>query len=634
MHQHFRMKPFALAVLCAMLHAPLLAQHSRPSPPSSLEHLQAQAAVHSELIQCAMAGEAGIGASTVRWANKLTRLSPRPHHLPEVEALKASKLAEKMRSTLPLNDNEEGNAKSVNPVVAANFEANWSVQSTPPDNSMAISNAGRIVSVNNDEIVYMNASGQLLEFQSWADFVDDASLTASLYDPKVIYDSQADRFVLALLHGSTAETSKVILCFSQTNDPQQGWWKYYLTGNPLNNNCWFDYPGLGVSNNEVYVTGNLFTSGNNQFNQAIIYQVTKALGYAGGNINWQYWSNLSATPYAAFTLQPASYGQQGNYGPGVYFVSSAAGGANALRVWDLTNDLGANPALNAYTVSVTPYSPAAPANQLGSSNLLDNGDCRVLSAFFLNGRIHCVFGTDAGSGWNGIRYTRIATSNMSATQATLGAVGSSDYCFPALASFGTTATDTDVMIAFLRSSGGIYPEARVVNCDAALSWSPTTLMKSGETFVNFLQGQQRWGDYTGMCRKHNASQPTVWAAACYGASIPQASTANTYKTWVAEIQGAGTVDLPEATEAPSALRLYPNPAIDYFHMDFNVQERAKLRIAVLDARGALVKLLYEEERSPADYRFTFNRGALSAGAYSLVIHANETLIGHETLVIH
>lgn len=547
--------------------------------------------------------------------------------------MKMAKLPEKQAIWRGADAEEQGAPKAVTPTIGANFEANWSVVSTPPDNSVAISNAGRIVSVNNDEIVYMNTAGQIQQFLSWPDFVNDPTLNASLYDPKVLYDSQADRFVLVLLHGSTAGTTKVILCFSQTNNPQDGWWKYYLTGNPLNNNCWFDYPGLGISNNEVYVTGNLFTSEANQFNQALVYQVSKAAGYAGGNINWQYWHNLNASPYSAFTLQPASFGHQGNYGPGIYFVSSSAGGANSLRLWDLTDDLTGSPQLNAATVPVPAYSPAAPANQLGSNELLDNGDCRMLSAFYLPGLVHCVFATDAGSGWNGVRYTRINVSNNTAQQATLGAPGTADYCYPAVASFSTGISGTDVMIAFLRSAPNSYPEARVVNCDEALNWSPTTLVKAGETFVNFLQGNERWGDYTGICRKHNAGQPTVWLAACYGANIPDASTNNTYKTWIAEVQGAGSVGLEESQPAAAGVRVFPNPAMDLIQLDFTLMERARLRIELIDARGALAKLLFEEERSPAEYRISFNRGALAAGSYTLIVRSNETIIGHETLVV-
>ena len=114
---------------------------------------------------------------------------------------------------------------------------------------------------------------------------------------------------MVVLHGSTAATSKVLCCFSQSNDPSDGWWVYNLTGDPLSNNQWFDYPAIGVSTNEVYVTGNLFSSGGNVFGEAVIYQLPKASGYAGQAISWAYWDGIATSPYDAFSLVPASWGQ-------------------------------------------------------------------------------------------------------------------------------------------------------------------------------------------------------------------------------------------------------------------------------------------------------------------------------------
>ena len=109
---------------------------------------------------------------------------------------------------LAVPENEKG-GRAVNPVIGIDFEANWSTESTPPDNSMAISNGGFIITANNDGVEYYNSSGTFLYFDFWSDFFNDNSLTASIYDPKVIYDSGADRFVLVLLHGSNANTPRM-----------------------------------------------------------------------------------------------------------------------------------------------------------------------------------------------------------------------------------------------------------------------------------------------------------------------------------------------------------------------------------------------------------------------------------------
>lgn len=631
----YRHRSVALSgLLCIVLVA--AAQHPMPVLPTQpgSQPYPTGDGLRSAIMTAEPLGVAGMGDPAVRWMGKVSRVSARDHALPEVAAIKAAKLAEKLAGHDPKAVDELAVRKNLQPEVGANFEANWSIAQTPPDNSMAISNGGIIVTANNDEVLYMNSSGALLQFFAWQDFFNNSQLNANIYDPKVIYDSQADRFIMTILHGSTAANSLVLLCFSQTNNPVNGgWWVYSLPGNVLQNNTWFDYPGMGVSTNDVFISGNLFTSGNNQFNQALVFQVGKAQGYAGQQLSYLWWSGLNNTPYPAFTLQPAGWGQQGNAGPGMLFVSSNAGGGNVLRVWEITNTIGANPQLNAFTTSVPPYSPAANASQQGSQDLLDNGDCRVLSAFHLGDRIHFVHHTDIGGTWNGVRYGRINVNDLQTQTANLGNQGVSDLSYPAVASFGTNPSDHGVMIAFTRSSPAMFPEARVAYCDQNLSFSNGILVKQGETFVNFLQqgNVERWGDYTGIARRHNASEPKVWMAACYGANI-QGNLNNTWKTWVAEIGATGGVGIEETAVAP-AMRVYPNPVVDIFQLRFELQETSALRVEIIDARGALVKLLHEDTRRPGEYLLTFNRGALTSGVYQLVVRGTNTLIGHETIIV-
>lgn len=606
------------------------AQHLRPQlPPASpgpyaTGHAQRSAAQHT-----ALAAFVDNAAVTTRWASKVARIGARQHGLPEVNAIKDAKLATKWTGNARPHGAPQGAPKAVTPEIGVAFEANWSSQQTPPDNSMAISNGGWIVTCNNDGILYYSSAGTYSFGAFWSDFFSGQGLNANIYDPKVLYDSQADRFFMVVLHGSTAADSKLLLCFSQTNDPNDGWWIYQLPGNVMQNNTWFDYPSIGVSNNEVYVSGNLFTSGNNQFNQAILFQVQKAQGYAGNNLNWQYWFGLDSD-IGGFTVTPASWGQSGNYGPGILLVSSAAGGDNRYVLWDLTDDMTGNPALNTYTVTVPAYSPAADAQMPGNADLLDNGDCRLLGAFYLNNTVHCVHHKDVGSGWNGIAYTRININNLSATQQTFGTPGVADISYPQFASYATTTSDPSVMIAHLRSSTSVYPEVRVVNCDAGMNWSSGVQVKAGETYVDFIQGEDRWGDYTGMARKHNATEPEVWLAGCYGANISGVLN-NTWKTWVAQIGGSSTA-VAETSTAPAA-QVFPSPAVDLFTVVFQVRDREEHVIEVLDALGAVVKQLHRAVLNPGEYRASFNRGQLAPGQYLISIRTPNTRIAHEKLVV-
>jgi hypothetical protein len=621
------MKQTALILPFLMLSF-LFAQEYKIHPIKDSGTAEYLAAQKSPIQSAVLHKEIGTSVSKTKWAISVRPTFSRKHYSEEIAAIKQSKMPAKIQSNS--GSSEEPKTTAANPVIGTNFEANWSLQSAPPDNSMAISNGGFIVTANNDGIEYYNDSGNSIYTDYWSDFFNDNTLTSSIYDPKVIYDSGADRFVMVVLHGTTAATSKVLICFSKSNNPSDGWWVYQVSGNPLNNNCWFDFPNLGVSNNEIYITGNLFVTGGS-FDQAIVYQIPKANGYAGANINWQYWYNLSSTPFTAFTLVPASHGHQGNYGPGIYFVSNQSGGNNQIRLWDLSDDLSGNPTMTSYTVNTTAYSPAADASQQGTNDQLDNGDCRIQNAFYLDGTIHYVFHSDIGSGWNGIHYNRLLVSSLTNQSSTFGLQGSFDYSYPAVVPFSTSTTDKSVMIAFLASSGSTYPQVRVVNCDHNLQWSSSTQVKAGETHVDFLSGDERWGDYTGISRKHNSANPEIWLAGSYGADV-FLQQYNTYKTWIAEVYGTSTVQRVEDLQE-AQISLYPNPTYDFFQVLFTTQTPEPVTIQLLDQNGKLIRLLYQDMPKSGTNKLMFNKEVLSAGTYFIQITTSTKTLKNEKVII-
>ena len=427
----------------------------------------------------------------------------------------------------------ELNTQSVIPVVGSNWLGNENNQSSPLDNSIAISDGGIIVSVANTTIEIDDMASNNLYYNDIPTFFNDLTISNTC-DPVILYDKLSDRFIFFFQEcSSNSANSYLCLCFSKTNNPATGgWWKYKLTGNPLNNSCWFDYPKIAVSNNELYITGNLFTNGST-FNQSILYQIPKNSGYNGGAISWQYWSNISGAP---FTLLPVGNGQGLSYGPGCFLVSTTAAGASNIKLYDLTDDMSAtNEQLNYYSVSTSAYSPAGNALQLGTSCKLDNGDCRVLSGFYLNGIIHFVFHSDFGSGWNGINYNRLTVGTLTNQSLKFGLVGN-DYSYPSVVSYASLATDKSVMIGFGRAASSIYPEVRVVNCDDLGNWSGSTLVKSSSSYVTYTSAtKERWGDYTGTTRKHNSSTPSIWMNGMYG------TTVHNWNTWIAEIHNTALI---------------------------------------------------------------------------------------------
>ena len=664
-------------------------------------------------LQCQ--GEINTPTADLKWRPILTTkcIAREPKEPDEelIEKIKAEKLILKQKQVLNKNDNSEIFSKTVTPLVGSNWLGNTNTNNSPLDNNIAISDGGIIVSVANNTIEIDDVTGNNLYYNGIATFYNDNSIT-NVCDPVILYDKLADRFVFFFQECSgNSSNSYICICFSKTNNPATGgWWKYKLSGNPLNDYSWFDYPKMAVSNNELYITGNLFNN-SAVFKQAILYQIQKTAGYSGGSLSWQYWQNISGSP---FTLLPVGNGQGLSYGPGCYLVSTyTTSGASTIKLYDLTDDMSGTPSLNYYSVSTTTFSPAANASQLGTSCLLDNGSCRALSGFFLNGIIHFVFHSDyQNTGYNGINYNRLNVSALTNTSSTFGLTGY-DYSYPSIASYATTTTDKSVMIGFGRSGSSIYPEVRVVNCDDAMNWSGSTLIKSSVSYVKYTSTtKERWGDYTGITRKHNSSKPTVYVNGMFG------NSSNKWDTWIAQISdnstpapvanftanptngnkpltvyftdnstnspnswswsciggvpSSSTLQNPSITyNTPGSYgvsltsynsggsntitknnyititlnngiqeysinnnaKIYPNPIIETFTLEFTLFETSVLEINIFDVSGKIVKTLYEGKGNQGENIFSFNKANLSTGTYFLSIKSNSKIIKNEKIII-
>ena len=575
-------------------------------------------------------GETNTISSDLKWLPTLTnKCIGRQHRIPDqelIEKMKHEKTLLKQSAPLNKGNASENSMLSVSPVVGTNFLGNVNNGNSPLDNSIAISDGGWIVSVANTTIEFYNTSGVNTYYNTIPNFFNDNTITNTC-DPVVIYDSGADRFIFfAQECAGNSANSFLLICFSKTNNPNDGWWSYKLTGNPLNNNTWFDYPKLAVSTNELYISGNLFSNGTSgTFNQSILYQIEKTNGYAGGSINWQYWSGITGNP---FTLLPVSSGHAQNYGPGCYLVSTTAGGASTINFYDLTDDMSAaNEQLNYYSVPTGSYAPSGDASQSGTSCLLDNGDCRAMSGFYLNGIIHFVFHSDIGGGWNGINYNRLNVSSKTNQSSTFGSVGNADYSYPSVVSYAKSPTDPTVMIGFGRSSSNIFPEVRVVNCDISMNWSNSALVKASSDYVSYSSTtKERWGDYTGTARKHNATNPSIWLNGMYGTS------SNLWDTWIAEVHD-NEVSIRENTKEDNKTKVYPNPVVETFLLEFELDKTMNLNIDVLDLNGKIVKQLYAGKGVQGINNFSFNKANLSSGTYFLVITNNSTIIKNEKIII-
>ena len=540
----------------------------------------------------------------------------------EVERLKAERLKIKMAMPQEKSASSENSGNATIPQIGASFGGNLANGSSPLDNCIAVSNGGIIVSVSNTTIFYTDANGTNLYYNDLLTFMGDSQITG-VCDPVVIYDAGADRFVFfCQVSPLNSATSKLLIFFSKTNDPRNGWWYYKVSGNPLNTGCAFDYPKLAYSNNEIYITGNLFRDSDGHFSQAVIYQFTKGPAYNGGNLNYTVWYNIEGSP---FTICPLSLGQQGSYGPGCYLVATSSSDASTFNFYDLTNDLATGLAqLNHYTINTTAYQVAPDAAQPNTTVLLNTNDARTLGGFYLNKVAHFVFNSLSPSNACGINYNRLDLNSSTNTSVVFYS-NAADYVYPSVASSGVSATDQSVLIGFQKVSSSVYPSVRVVECDNTMNWSASVEVRAGDNYVYYTGSPERMGDYSGIYKKYNETRPTCWMSGAFGGSD------NKWSTWIAQVYD-NTNGIATVGDQP-VVSVYPNPVVDIFSLEFSLTQAAPLTVNIMDANGKLVRNLYEGKGYAGKNILTFNKANLKPGVYFIVLISNNSVLKNEKIII-
>ena len=540
----------------------------------------------------------------------------------EVERLKAERLSMKLELRKNKSVSSENSSLNAIPEIGTYFAGNQCNGSSPLDNSIAISNDGVIVSVTNTVMYVTNTQGQTLYYNDLLTFINDTEIKG-VCDPVVIYDGGKDRFVFfCQVSPLSSTTSKLLIFFSKSKNPLDGWWYYKLTGNPLKNACAFDYPKLAYSNNELYITGNLFKDSNKQFDQAVLFQFTNGPAFNGGSLNYTVWYNIDGSP---FTLCPLSLGQQGSYGPGCYLVATSSSDDNKFRFYDLTDDLSTGLAqLKYYSVPTEPYKVAPNAPQPGTTVLLNTNDARTLGGFYLNKVVHFIFNSMRADGSCGINYNRLDLSTGYNLSILFGLDGI-DFCYPSVASSGVTSSDQAALIGFQEVSSIDFPSVAVVECDHTMKWSSPIRVKPGEGYVYYTGDPERWGDYSGIYRKYNAGRPTCWMSGAYG------GVDNKWATWITEVfdNSNGIAGVPGQPD----MKVYPNPVVNIFTLEFSLTEAAPLKVRIMDAGGKLVKELYEGRGYQGKNVLSFNKASLKPGMYFIIVLSHNTVLKNEKIVI-
>lgn len=449
----------------------------------------------------------------------------------EIRQKTEEKLRLERERTEPWID-EEGSQRSSslvgNPIIGESWQGLAVNGWAPPDNAGAISGSGNIVTCINSRIGFYDEEGNNLLDQSLSDFFSPINAGATVFDPKVEYSNYHNNFIVVALDGNTPSSTSLLIAFSVSSNPLDGFWMYSYDGDFCDpGDVWFDYPNIGISAQELFVAGNLFTASDN-FQESFVFQIELADAWTGGTLSgWGYCDieENGLTNGNAFTVKPLSMGWTVTNN-GIVMVSCDSG-SDDYFYYHIDNSLGNSPSLNAYSCSGEDnWSSPGNVQQSGTTQLLDAGGTRIRDAFYLDGVIYTVSGADRSDGFGGIMYAEIDFSSGDMLDQEIFGGSGIDYTYPSIEPWAANSSSWDgtTVIGFLRSNSSMFPQFRAVKHNPDGTWGSSFLLKGGESFIN----NDRWGDYIDGSIRENSGQAEVWFFGQYGVG-------NGYGNWVSQL---------------------------------------------------------------------------------------------------
>lgn len=516
------------------------------------------------------------------------------------------------------------------PQISKGFMGNQFGSSVPLDNYLSVSNHDKLVSVSNTIInMYDVAADTVLKIISLQNFSQPlglAGLNNFKYDPKTLYDPIADRFIIVYLNGSLSNYSKIVIGFSQTNDPSGTWNLYTLPGNPFNDTTWLDYPGVAITQNELFITGNQIrdnVSWQQGFRQTVIWQIRKSDGYNGVPITTLLWDNINYNGQQIRNLH-AVKGGSGIYGPNQYFMSNrnfdiANDTLFLIEIPDTIGTFGMNLNMDVI-ISDKQYGVSPDALQTGTTKKLATNDGRILSAFIENDQIQFASNSiDTSNGRPAIYFGTIDNVSSGNYVVNTHFISSDtlDLGYPNISWVGNGSQGSQSIIAFDHSSDNTFAGVSAIFY-ADNDFSPIITVKQGDGILDVISGPiERWGDYFGSQPVYNRDG-RVWICGTYGNNFKR------HTTWIARLDNPYGFEtfISDQPSTQVQMNIFPNPAAEITSLKFTLPAAMDITIDLYDLSGKKIDVIYKGGAKKGTNLLSFQIHTLPAGTYVIQINGS------------
>ena len=429
---------------------------------------------------------------------------------------------------------------------AINFDSDNAlngVYQIPPD-PIGAAGSNHLVNVVNSSIQWFTKSGTLQNSQRLGkngsthvgSFFEPLTPVNQTFDPKVIYDQHAGRFVVVTLEkvdlgaGNPGNTSRILIAVSDDDDPN-GTWYFMAINSKLtisSTATWADYPGFAVDEEAVYVAANMFGFGAGGANLGSrLWIINKSPLFSGGAGTF-----TVHDPFASVgswsTAQPAHvFGAGGGpSGAGTFLVSAGwvSGAVDYLSVIRVDSPLSSPSFVNQFVSLGDIHNGSVPfpnAPQPGTSELVWANDTRALHAVWRNNNLYVVntvvppSGTDSGQAtahWYRINTTTLGSLSL----ADQGNIGGEELASGTHTYFPSIAVDFrgNIGVGFSASAATLYAGSfytgRLTNAAAGTMQPPGTNALGVDYYIRKFGGaRNRWGDYSGIALDP-ATESTFW----------------------------------------------------------------------------------------------------------------------------
>ncbi len=384
------------------------------------------------------------------------------------------------------------------PITIASFQGNNQTNGFPPDPVMAVG-PNHVMHLVNSSFRISDKSGTTIKTISADSWFGSTLSNPGAFDPKVFYDTHANRWVMVWDNqNATTQTAYFLISVSDDDNPLGVWFNWALPSNvngSTTTGTWQDYEAGGFDSRAYYITGRHFGFSTGYFGNAIrIIPKAQLLGATPGPVTWtDFWGLRDLFGNDVDGVRPSFVYTN----PNEYYLLGppSLSGGTYFAIYRITNPLG-TPAISCVHVPVTAWSNASNAGQLGGGTAIEAGGSRIRhEVIYRDSSLWAAHSINNG-GYSAVRYVRINTpTNTASEDASFGATGYW-YFYPSL----VVDKDNNIGITFTRSGDTEYAGAYFtwrLNSDPP-GLRPTESIRPGAgNYVVLGSGRNRWGDYMG-----------------------------------------------------------------------------------------------------------------------------------------